>query len=987
MKFRGIWLLAGLSIGAMGWLHAETAGIALVKHAPAISGTIEGSVQQMTGENAALGGRAVVHGDLLVPGRPLIRLHGHPCYGGTSEGSGSMAPGGYLITLSGDAELRHVVRRTDPLPLPPVDSVPPPSGRRSVTLHRPGQSPGDFGSVRNLTLGENAGRVAVPPGCYGEFAAGGRSGFVLGVAGATQPSVYSLQRLTLEGSAGLEVVGPVALNVAGSAVISGPAGSAEHPAWLQLKVAHGGVMLDGRAAFFGRVIAPKGTVVINGHSRLTGAVACDRLTVDGGGLLRLIAQNQPPTVTLDAPADGTAVVAFTALTLTARAADLDGFVAQVEFFNGSALLGAGHPVGGQDGEFAFPLLAGLPPGRYSFTARAVDDDGAETLSSPVTLTATATPNTPPEVTLTAPAAGAVFAANAPVTLAAMATDSDGTITRVEFLDGGTILGDGAAVAGQPGQYTRQITFAAVGTHTLAARATDDDGAFKDSEPVAVTVPATLPYRAGFEADEGFALGSLAGQLGWDVLAGTATVDGAAFFSGSCSLVLAPGMPAAEITQTFGPTAGSDVVFVDLFARPASGADLDAAATFDVEGARFALVQNAGTGEWRAFNGDGVGGGQWQPAGNAVPLAEDGATRDWIRLTTRLDFVRQTWDLYADAALIAADLKFRDNGGAGLTRFGVRGHAATATRLDELYAGTENPLFADADRDGMDDAWEVANGLNPNLNDREGDLDGDGVSNIREYLLRLKANNADTDGDGLYDGDEVAWGWGPATPNPDTDPPTPPTGLTAIATTDRVVLSWLPASDNLRVSGYLVYRNGQPIETDQPVRETHYTDLNLPDNESFGYQVRAFDFAGNLSAPSDRVSVRTQAADADANGLPDFWEQKYFPQGGVDPNADDDGDGISNLEEYRQGSNPRDFYNGVVPVHDVLYSGRPGPNDELAMIVRHPDGSPWPNAPVDFDITSGRRRIAAAPGGPYAFHVTVRAAADGLAQCYLEPLPQ
>ena len=52
---------------------------------------------------------------------------------------------------------------------------------------------------------------------------------------------------------------------------------------------------------------------------------------------------------------------------------------------------------------------------------------------------------------------------------------------------------------------------------------------------------------------------------------------------------------------------------------------------------------------------------------------------------------------------------------------------------------------------MDDAWKFANGLNPAVNDRAGDLDGDGLSNIREYQLGSRADLADTNGNGLPDG--------------------------------------------------------------------------------------------------------------------------------------------------------------------------------------------------------------------------------------------
>lgn len=46
-------------------------------------------------------------------------------------------------------------------------------------------------------------------------------------------------------------------------------------------------------------------------------------------------------------------------------------------------------------------------------------------------------------------------------------------------------------------------------------------------------------------------------------------------------------------------------------------------------------------------------------------------------------------------------------------------------------------------------------------------------------------------------------------------------------------------------------------------------------------------------------------DSNSNGLPDAWELTYFGTLGVNPNADSDGDGMSNLQEYLAGTNPTD----------------------------------------------------------------------------------
>ena len=59
---------------------------------------------------------------------------------------------------------------------------------------------------------------------------------------------------------------------------------------------------------------------------------------------------------------------------------------------------------------------------------------------------------------------------------------------------------------------------------------------------------------------------------------------------------------------------------------------------------------------------------------------------------------------------------------------------------------------------------------------------------------------------------------------------------------------------------------------------------------------------------------------DTNGLPVAWELTFFGHMGIDPNADPDGDGQSNLQEYLAGTNPTD---GTDYLHITAESFAPG----------------------------------------------------------------
>src|SRR5438477_868324 len=102
--------------------------------------------------------------------------------------------------------------------------------------------------------------------------------------------------------------------------------------------------------------------------------------------------------------------------------------------------------------------------------------------------------------------------------------------------------------------------------------------------------------------------------------------------------------------------------------------------------------------------------------------------------------------------------------------------------------------------------------------------------------------------------------------PDTVAPSTPAGLTAsAASSSRINLSWLAATDNVGVIRYSVYRDGVQIAS---VAGRSYANTGLSAATTYSYTVAASDAARNASAQSSPVSATTKAPlDTQAPSIP------------------------------------------------------------------------------------------------------------------------
>jgi WD40 repeat protein/tetratricopeptide (TPR) repeat protein len=186
---------------------------------------------------------------------------------------------------------------------------------------------------------------------------------------------------------------------------------------------------------------------------------------------------------------------------------------------------------------------------------------------------------------------------------------------------------------------------------------------------------------------------------------------------------------------------------------------------------------------------------------------------------------------------------------------------------EFWDVFETPDF---DNDGMPDDWEIESHLDPSkFYDKFDDMDNDGLPNSLELFLTTYPDNADSDDDSLPDGWEYLGGTNP---------------LVEDANSDLIDGDGLPA----------LY------------------EFSMGLNPRFNDSALDKDNDGLTNLKEFKIGSWANQSDTDLDGMPDDYEYKYGEMKSPNPLVadafkDPDRDGVTNINECKGGSNPRDFW--------------------------------------------------------------------------------
>jgi len=225
-----------------------------------------------------------------------------------------------------------------------------------------------------------------------------------------------------------------------------------------------------------------------------------------------------------------------------------------------------------------------------------------------------------------------------------------------------------------------------------------------------------------------------------------------------------------------------------------------------------------------------------------------------------------------------------------------------------------------------------------------DDDQDGLSNEQEQVLGTDPAVADSDGDGLNDGDEVnIHGTDPLLVDTDSD------GINDLVEV-QASLNPLDPSDAMADADGDGLSNLDEVTLGTGINDADTDNDMLSDGDEVSLGTDPFDNDTDDDGLYDGAEADYGAdpllADTDGDGIKDADEVNYGldPADASDAGADNDGDGLTNLEEIAQGTNPNNIDSDADGLSD---------SDELNLYSTSPT-----NADTDYDGDGDGIEVAA-----------------------------
>ncbi len=265
----------------------------------------------------------------------------------------------------------------------------------------------------------------------------------------------------------------------------------------------------------------------------------------------------------------------------------------------------------------------------------------------------------------------------------------------------------------------------------------------------------------------------------------------------------------------------------------------------------------------------------------------------------------------------------------------------------LHISIEDP-FPDSDDDGMPDTWEDLYGLDKNdPSDAALDNDSDNLSNLAEFEAETNPLEADTDSDGLSDGDEVLIHL--------TSPILEDSDFDSLSDGDEINTHLSnPLSADTDADGLLDGEEINVYNSDVNNNDTDADGLHDGFEVLYGFDVLIDDGAAALDTDNDGLTTLEEftlttnplvadtdgdeisdgdevniyntnplLSDTDNDGMSDGWEITYTLNPLLDDGqADLDGDTWTNLKEFQYQTDPTDIlsFPNVIEAYSVNEAG-------------------------------------------------------------------